>query len=178
MHNQKLLSAFLFLCIVAPIGITYSLLQCEKYQVKKTIKWRMIAGMDKSGLVLLKFSKEEAETQLEWEHSREFEYKGRMYDVVEKSVHGDTIWYRCWPDDEETKLNLQLNELVASAMGKNPVSKDSRDRLNNFLKSLYCSDHSDKNLLANNAKEISPFHFSSDYSSFCFSPPTPPPEIA
>lgn len=175
---RKLTAIFLFFCLVAPFFGTYGWLKMEKRKVKKTIKWRMIAGMDKSELVLLKFTNEEAETQLEWEHSREFEYNGQMYDVVEKSVHGDTIWYRCWPDDEETKLNLQLNELVASAMGKNPVNKDSRDRLNNFLKSLYCSDSSDKNLLANNAKKISPFHFSSDYSSIRFSPPAPPPEIA
>lgn len=174
---KRAAALFLLLCLTLPFLGTYTCLKMEKRKVKKTIKWRMIDGMDKSELVLLKFTKTQVESELEWEHSREFEYNGQMYDVVEKQQQGDTIYYYCWQDDEETKLNLQLSELVANALGQNPLNKDKQERLHNFLKNLYCSEKSDKNLPARRAKEIFPFNLNSCYSSIFFSPPAPPPEI-
>ncbi len=137
----------------------------------------MIGGMDKSAFVLLKFTKEESETKLRWEHSREFEYAGQMYDVVEAAEQGDTTYYYCWWDHEETKLNLQLSGLVAHAMGKNPLNKEKQERLSSFLKNLYCQQKTGNNLFANTAKEIFPGNLHVDYSSIQFTPPSPPPEI-
>lgn len=45
--------------LIAPVVVTYSWLQQRKRAVKKEVKWKMIAGIDKSELVLLKFSKAE-----------------------------------------------------------------------------------------------------------------------
>ena len=58
----------------------------------------MIAGIDKSELVLFKFSKEETTTKLNWKHAKEFEFNQQMYDVVEKQVSKDSIHYWCWWD--------------------------------------------------------------------------------
>lgn len=181
-RNRERLRALtaIFLCfsLTLPFLGTYTCLKMEKRKVKRAIKARMIEGMNKSELVLLKFTEEDAANELEWEHSREFEYNGQMYDVVEKQQQGDTTYYYCWWDHEETKLNLQLSELVANAMGKNPLNKDKQERLNNFLKSLYYSEKSDKNLPAQTSREISPNNIDSAYSTIFFSPPAPPPEIA
>jgi hypothetical protein len=150
----------------------------EKRKVKKEIKWRMIDRMDKAELVLLKFTKEQAEAELEWEHSREFEYNGQMYDVVEKSEYGDTTYYYCWWDHEETKLNRLLSELVSNTMGKNPLNKERQERLNTFLKSLFYLEKSDNNLLAKSVKETPDGNLLFDYTSIQFSPPSPPPELS
>lgn len=174
---NRVVAIFLFLCTTAPFLGTYLWLKMEKHKVKKSIKWRMIDNMDKSKLVLLKFTKEESESKLRWEHSREFEYDGEMYDVVEKEEKGDSIYYHCWWDHEETKLNKQLNELVATAMGKNPMSKDKQERLSNYLKSLYCLEKSDNNLFTQTEREISSDNIHFDYTSIFFSPSSPPPEI-
>ena len=88
------------------------LFHIEKAALKREIKWKMIAGIDQNELVLLKFSKEEAETKLRWEHSKEFEYDGQMYDIVSKEIKGDSIYYRCWWDYEEPALNRKLQQLV------------------------------------------------------------------
>jgi len=93
---RQLLALFLLLCLTLPFLGTYTWLKIEKRKVKKSIKWSMIGGMDKSAFVLLKFTKEESETKLRWEHSREFEYAGQMYDVVEAAEQGDTTYYYCW----------------------------------------------------------------------------------
>lgn len=174
---KRLHAIFLFLCLTAPFFGTYSWLKMEKYKVKKSIKWRMIDGMDKKELVLLKFTEEESKTKLRWEHSREFEYNRQMYDIVEQDIIGDTTYYWCWWDYEETKLNRQLSDLVSRAMGQNPQNRDKQNRLQTFLKNLYCFDLNTGSTLPVREIEI--------FTAYCFScilfhkiPSTPPPESA
>ena len=73
----------------------------------------MLAGVDRSELVLLQFSKTDTKTLLQWEHDTEFEFQGQMFDVMEVSEKGDSVTYVCWPDKEETHLNQQLAQLVS-----------------------------------------------------------------
>ncbi|PTB91022.1 hypothetical protein C9994_16285, partial [Marivirga lumbricoides] len=108
-------SISLFIILFAPGLITYSWLSHQKRAVKHEVKWKMIAGMDKNELVLLKFTSEEAKV-LKWEHAKEFEYQNEMYDVVEQQTIGDTTYYWCWWDHEETALNKQLSLLVVKAL--------------------------------------------------------------
>lgn len=140
----------------------------------------MIAGMDEEELVLLKFSKEETKTKLRWEHSKEFEYEGEMYDIVSKEIKGDSIYYRCWWDHKETALNNKLQKLVANTFDDNEDKKRNQKELNHYLQSFFCSKVFEwqaspfetpseifKNTLQNNI-----FH------SWRTSPPTPPPKFA
>ena len=60
-------------------------------------------------VVELSFSKKEAE-QLEWEEEMEFNYKGEMYDVVEKKVEGNRVTVRCIPDTKEDALLLDYQK--------------------------------------------------------------------
>lgn len=137
----------------------------------------MIAGMDKKQLVLLKFTKAEKETQLRWKHSKEFEFKGQMYDVVESEISGDTLSYRCWWDNEETGLNKKLTNLVSDILGNNQQNKENNKRLVQFFKSLYHTS---------NADWITPFRLvgntnsianSDCYISYSSDPLVPPPQI-
>ena len=104
--------------------------------IKKSIKRKMIAGIDKEELVLLKFTKMEAERDLRWEHSKEFEYRGEMYDIVERTSKGDSIFYWCWWDHEETQLNLALSDLAEKALGKDSKRNQKRQQLLDFYKNI------------------------------------------
>lgn len=97
----------------------------------------MIAGLDDSELVLLRFHKTAINTDLRWKHSREFEYQGQMYDIVKAHESGDGIFYYCWWDYEETQLNRKLSSLVTMAWGSNPAHNHTRLRLLSFYVSLY-----------------------------------------
>lgn len=99
----------------------------------------MIAGMDQEELVLLKFSKKDAETKLRWEHAKEFEYKGQMYDIVSAEIRGDSIFYRCWWDYEETNLNKKLKKLVASAFDRDEDTQKAKKNLHKYLWSFFCT---------------------------------------
>ncbi|GAA5032817.1 hypothetical protein GCM10011506_23060 [Marivirga lumbricoides] len=135
----------------------------------------MIAGMDKNELVLLKFTSEEAKV-LKWEHAKEFEYQNEMYDVVEQQTIGDTTYYWCWWDHEETALNKQLSLLVVKALNNIPERQEQEEWLSNYFKSLYLLNPSSWNFNSTGLTE----HKSSVYfliNYFTYIPlPTPPPE--
>ncbi len=174
--KSKVFGILLIFCFVAPVTTTYIILKYQKKQVKREIKWKLISGIDKEELVLLKFTEEEKQTQLNWKHSKEFEYKGEMYDIVETKIVGDTTYYWLWWDHEETKLNKQLNQLVSFALGHNPKNQENQKRLEKFFKSLYFSENENKELLT--FFEVnSKFYFRQNfYPSVFLIPPVPPPE--
>lgn len=123
--------------LIAPAVVTYTWLQQRKRAVKKEVKWKMIAGIDKSELVLLKFSKSEIVSKLKWKHSKEFEFNSQMYDIVDKVISKDSIQYWCWWDYKETKLNKQLDELLVGVFQHDSKSKEKQDLLFKFYKSVY-----------------------------------------
>ncbi len=134
----------------------------------------MIAGLDKNELVLFKFTDTEAQTELNWEHSKEFEYKGQMYDVVEKLIQGDTIYYWCWWDHEETKLNKQLDRLLANVLGDNPQRQEKKSQLADFFKKLFYESPKNQTVLITKQR-IRHFAYTEDLPSIYILPPVPPP---
>ena len=140
----------------------------------------MVAGIDQNELVLLKFSKEEAEKQLRWEHSKEFEYEGQMYDVVSKEIKGDTIYYRCWWDHEETALNKKLQELVAQTFDKDKDKQRTQKQLTNYFQSFFCSTLFEwQATVPEDLVEIyQTIVYEDNFSTIRLSPPTPPPQYS
>lgn len=101
----------------------------------------MIAGIDCAELVQLTISKQDAANKLRWEHGREFEYQGQMYDIVfTDSLSNDTLIYWLFWDNEETKLNRQLASLVANALGHDPGTQEKSAQFNHFAKDIFCID--------------------------------------
>ncbi|MCC6720869.1 MAG: hypothetical protein IT243_01600 [Bacteroidia bacterium] len=138
----------------------------------------MIEGISKSELVLLKFTLPQTQSSLNWEHSKEFEYNGQMYDVVEKKFKGDTIYYWCWADNKETKLNKQLDKLLLHALGCNTNNKENQKRLSNFYKSLFFEKFSiiTQFYPPNKNKQKSICFI--NYISLSSQPKVPPPELS
>lgn len=145
--------------------------------MKHEVKWKMIEGINKEELVLLKFTTEEAQNALKWKHSREFEYQKEMYDIVETKVIGDTTYYWCWWDHEETQLNKQLSLLVAKALNSNPEKKEKEDWLSSYFKSFYLqkafswkAEEKAKSLESNSIYLLMKY-------SIHYPPPVQPPEL-
>lgn len=145
--------------------------------MRREVKHQLIAGVDKSELELLQFTTSEADTVLRWKHSKEFEYNGSMYDIVEFQKEGDTLKYWCWWDYEETVLNKQLSGLLAKAFGKDPQRKERQNTLDQFFKSLYHNTEVETSIVQmTNLKE----GLGSDFVCISaeLSPPVPPPRLA
>jgi hypothetical protein len=99
----------------------------------------LIRGVERQDLFQIRLGKHEASARLRWIHAREFEYNGKMYDVVEQEFSFDSVVYSVWADHAETQLNRQLESLLIKAMGGHPQNRDQQKRLADFFKSLYSS---------------------------------------
>lgn len=160
-----------------PFAISYSLLVVEKRQIKRQVKWKMIAGIDRDELVLLSFSKNEIKTKLRWEHSKEFEYLGEMYDIVEEYQSLDSTHYICWWDSEETILNKRLAKLINKEINSNHVHRDKYNKIINLQILLFCNQMPKSNVFLPLSDGISSLNnFENNYCSINVSPPDPPPK--
>lgn len=173
---RRIVSISLLFLFLAPLPGLYLWLSYEKNRVRKEVKEAIISGMDKDRLVKLTFTLEQTSTLLDWEHEKEFEYNGMMYDIVETIEEGNIIHYWCWPDREETELNRQISELVSGAMQHDRQKQDRQQRILQFMKTIHFSPAGiDTPLLAfsyaenNITPDPSPIRRSS-------SPPSPPPK--
>ncbi len=178
--KERIVAISLLFVLFAPVITIYTYLQYEKSAIRREIKWKMIAGMNQEELVLLKFTKEEINTKLRWEHSKEFEYNGQMYDIVSKEVIGDYIFYRVWWDHEETKLNKNLKKLVAVAFSQDEERNKAQMSLYVYLESFFFNDIFDwkakpsQKLWVVYQNTLHPEIF----NSFLLSPPKPPPKFS
>ncbi|MGH1433377.1 MAG: hypothetical protein ACRBG0_02855 [Lewinella sp.] len=171
----KAASIFLFFCLVAPIVLTFGYLHYQKEQTRRKVEREIINSGDENGLVLLKFTEKESQTLLRWEHSREFEFDGQMYDIVKTEEKGDTTYYWCWWDEAETKLNQQLEELLVSSRNQQPSQHSQQEKLIDFFKSLYCIYPLTWGARTFQSVRI-PYSYECRYRSITHPPPVPPPK--
>ena len=153
--KTRITSILLLLVLAAPIVGTLTFLHFHKLKIKKEIKHKIISKIDLQDLVLLKFTDEQIENDLEWKHSKEFEFNSSMYDIVESKKVGDTTLFWCWHDDQETKLNKQLNQVLGFAMDTNSSNNEKKNTLITFYKSLYFFNDITRNIYAFSSQELS-----------------------
>lgn len=175
---KKIIAITLLLCITVPIIGTYGWLSFQQYQTKKAVKRKLKDSLNKDQLVRLAFTPKQADAELYWEHSKEFEYRGEMYDVVEQETIGDSTIYWCWWDNEETEFNRQLAELVEDALDTNPDHSKQKKKLFNFLKALYHSQEQNTTLYSFLEATLHSNIYFVNYHNIRNNPPTPPPQIA
>jgi len=174
---KRIFVILFLLSLLAPPGAAWLYLQCRKQQVKAEVKVQLVAGAELPELVELKFARQDLRNRklLRWEHAREFEYQGQMYDVVEQFEEGDSIRYICYWDKLETKLNHQLNDLAALALGHAPDARETLGKLFLILKSLYCASLPTLGT-APDLGGAGLFSFAFGWHTEVGPPPSPPPE--
>lgn len=174
---KKLPSYILLFCLIAPFSGTYLWMNHLKESVRKEVKLQIISGIDKEELVLLKFSDIETNSKLKWVHSKEFEFQGAMFDIVEVENSNDSVYYWCWSDNKETKLNQQLDKLTELAFGSNKDAKKKSQELKDFFQTLYCVEPPSYEFFRRVEYNQFDFYFLGKTERFQ-TPNSPPPEIS
>jgi hypothetical protein len=175
---KRLLAIFLLLSLIAPLGGAYLGFRIEKTRVNKAVKRHIIAGVSKDELVEFKFLLSDTSTKLRWEHDREFEFEGKMYDIVERNNINDSVTYWCWCDNVETQLNKQYKTLVAKALGNNPQKTNSKKQLIEYLKTLYFTGaYKNQNTIYISVTDTFLDNYKLYDDSWIKSPPGPPPKF-
>jgi len=166
----------LLVCFISPLCLNYAFLKLRQYKIKEQVQHKLLQEVEPSELVTLRFTAEEAEEQLDWEHSREFEYKGQMYDVVSKVVKGDSIIYNVWWDKAETKIKKELKTLLAGFLQRDMSNQPYQEQLNFFYKNLQCQSVVSWEPNRNGSAQASVFAPPNMlHEKVHFSPPVPPP---
>ena len=123
----------------------------------------------------LRFKLSELNTLLKWENSKEFEYKGIMYDVISTKIEGDSIIYYCYRDIKETINKQKFIDLISFLSG-NSNQKTIVLKTGKYFRMLYLPIDYPVfglvlNLLKKNFISIAVLH---DLNFLI--PPTPPPK--
>ncbi len=139
--KNKAFRILLILILILPVGTSLLYLSYQKKLVRKSVKKMIIREMDKSELKLLIFPITQAEN-LHWKHDKEFEYQGKMYDVVQSEEKNGFIYYWCWLDNDETALNKKIDRILSNFLGNNPDKKEKKKQVRDFYKSLFIEDNS------------------------------------
>lgn len=167
----------LFCVLFDPVVGTYTWLQYKKITIKHEVQRQIDDGIDQSKLVLLKFTKEEIQIKLRWEHEREFEYNDKMYDVIRSESKGDKVYYWCWYDHKETMLNRQLDEIATQTAETNAKNKEEQALPAPNQETLYCIVFFNFNFSLGESLKPPAGFFDHLYPQIYTQPPTPPPQF-
>lgn len=166
----------LFICSLSvPFLGVFGWLSVEKYKLRKKVKHTIMEHVSNDELVSFTFKISDTSKLLRWEHDREFEYEGEMYDVVRRVYNYDQVTYHLWWDSKETELNQKLDNLTAALMNNSPSKERSTQQLSLFVSNLFLEELPCMEYPEIFEETTDKFYFSNSYISNCLSIPSPPP---
>lgn len=174
---KKLICIVFCFSLIAPIFFAYFAFHHKTNAIRQEVAEHIEEGVEKSELVLLKFTHEETETLLRWEHSREFEYNHQMYDIVETEVSEDSVFYLVYWDVEETELKKSYGDILANALGIKKNSTKQRTQLNVEFRSIYFLENEEGLSLPAEEGKIVFSKVNYNLLSPSYPPPSPPPKF-
>ncbi len=134
---RTFISIFFVLALLLPFATIFGWLSIEREAVRKNAKHKLMKTVSDDELMAFTFPIEDTTTKLQWEHAREFEYGGEMYDIVRRSYSDHEVTYHVWWDHEETLLNRKLTQLSSIYFNDSPVKKKSDRQLSFFMQQLF-----------------------------------------
>jgi hypothetical protein len=160
------LATILLVLMFLPFGGSYLFLEFEKSKARNYAQLALANEDSKVQMVWLKFTKEQINNELRWEHKGEFEYKGQMYDISKREERGDTTYFYCYWDKFETLINAKLNDLIAlHTTGKN--KQNDTELIVSLFKAVYLTTNNIieidfPSLVVMNTAAINTAHYNTD----------------
>lgn len=153
----------------------FLVLKSQMLEVRDSVDRKYQEGFDEERIQTFRFTEKEIKENLRWEHDREFEYKGQMYDVIERRTVDGLVELSVYADHEETELKIKMAHLLQGELDQE-FCDDHRIR-SDFHFQLFQS--SSENWMANPyfvPLKKPDFNPSISLSSLQKSPRTPPPD--
>lgn len=134
---KKIVPFFFMVLFIAPFYGTYLYLSLQQKVIQEAVQRKLEEGIPENELVKLTFFKKEIPKLLKWEHDKEFEYNGQMYDVVKVTDVGDSLQYLCWWDKAETATKKNKQKLLHARMDTSNSEKLIPFTFLDYYKSIY-----------------------------------------
>lgn len=154
-------------------GGSYAILQFQKYQIRKEIKREIRAGISENDLIKIVVTSENKK-ELIWKDSKEFSFKGKMYDVVHsEKINSNTQIYHCISDSQETKLIAQYTK----DLQKKRKNKNNQNPLKvfKFIEKIEPLPQK-KDVAINQNKLLNNFDYFENYAPLTLEISSPPPK--
>lgn len=166
--------------ILLPSASAVLMYWAARSQIRHEMKTKIESGAMESSLTLLRIPRsleQNPNADFKRFHAAEFRYKGVMYDVVRQEVKGDTTWYWCIADWEDTHLQNQWDDYRAQgSRSEQPVQRAAEDRLFKFWQGLFIHELSPSHLALRSGAPVKPWKHDRRYRSVSRPIPQPPPE--
>lgn len=118
---KKLICISIILAFVFKTGGFFLVLKHKQYAIRKEIKRKIKKGVPDSELIPIIVTNKN-KSELDWKHSKEFRYKGSMFDIVKSEHNSDgSTTYLCIWDDLESEVFNDLDKLASK-------EKDNQNR--------------------------------------------------
>lgn len=168
----------LLIAVASPIFVAFLSYNVQLKKIKHQVKHELIHNTPKSDLVSFSFKFEsEAFKSLNWKHNREFEFNGKMFDIVEADSTENGVYYLCFPDKQETALNHQFNDLLNERYAEDESSNKNQKLISNFIRSLYIPDFEDLEALNLAFKLEHKDYYNQSFYEFYIEKNSPPPQF-
>lgn len=174
--NRLIITLILFTALIGPVLVTTGWLQYHRYATRERIERQLYLTQESTEVVTLTFAKTDIKKLLEWEHNREFEFQGQMYDVIDANETPDSITYRCIWDKAETRIKKQLNQLVAQSLENDTQHHSRQQQIQIQLLKLYFEPTFNWQSKADGIARINHSCCTPNYSQLFYSLDNPPPE--
>lgn len=172
---KKSIPILFFICLIVPALVGVISLRIERAKIRREVKHLLMNQTPKDELCFLKFATNEIDQQVNWKHESEFEFNHKMYDIVSSEINGDSTYYWCWLDKEETALNKHFNELAFKAFNHSPFKNTTENNLNKVYNHLFIELITQHELTEYSENTTETIHRTTHYSRFSNPPPYPPP---
>lgn len=153
----------------------YGLHLVLKNRIRQEIKIKIKQQVPADELVKIEYTSNN-KNDFQWIHSREFRYKGTMYDVVSREhVSENMEILHCVTDHQETQLFKELDNYVQNSMNSDPGTRQASSFFNQLLSGLYLPV---KTSLFQETSIVTKkwYHFVSHYSQPHLAKLSPPPK--
>jgi hypothetical protein len=137
---RTIVSIFLLAAFSVPFFWGPSWLSMEKRQIQKHVRNNILPSLDRTELIPFIVSLADTTSQFKWKHAKEFEFNGKMYDIVHRNQSGDEITYLVWQDDEETVINSKIKLVTNSIFDNSPVNQNNRLAFQLLIQSLFSEE--------------------------------------
>ena len=176
---RRFISFLLLVFIFFETAGTLVIFELQRFQIRREVKQHLKAGVEKIDLVLLKIPiilEQQPNKNFRRIHKGEFRYRGRMYDIVRQENHGETTWYYCISDEEETQLYASLDDMVTKEMNRNKQRQEQNEKLRH-LRNQFCFNFTGYNPVSYPEAQNKYTNYFFKLKTWCIIPPTPPPEV-
>lgn len=171
------ISLILVVSMAFAFSVYLGMFKIRQYSIRQDVKNLIKNGAPDS--LKYDFYLDELESDpagVTWIHSKEFRYKGEMYDILDQSTVNGRVLLHCIHDVKESGLFAELDRMVNFQLSANSHQHHHQNQLLKWFHNLYL-------LTLRDLRFQKPDNLDSTFPvylfftlEFHFTPPTPPPK--